>query len=327
MITLGINAAFHDSAAALVVDGVIVAAAEEERFTRIKHGKRPVPFSAWELPFNAIDYCLAEAGVTLADVDHVAYSFDPREFLGERVADDAATIALAAASRRAHDRGAWESPWDPLFARLRRQRAAPARRRRAAPPARALRRRRSRRPPFRWHFVDHHLCHQASAFLAAPFDALRGDDARRPRRARDDDATAPARRATAIAALGAVHDAAFARPALRAGDAPSRLPALERRVQGDGAGRARHADAIARRCATKCTSASDGQYAIAPLDAEALFGPARGARRAARAAPSRPRRIAAGRARGDRARARRAGCARRAANATSPWPAASRSTA
>ena len=47
---LGINAVFHDSAAALVVDGRTVAAAEEERFTRRKHGKRPVPFSAWELP-------------------------------------------------------------------------------------------------------------------------------------------------------------------------------------------------------------------------------------------------------------------------------------
>ncbi len=56
MITLGINAAFHDSAAALVVDGIVVAAAEEERFTRIKHGKRPLPFTAWELPFNAIDF-------------------------------------------------------------------------------------------------------------------------------------------------------------------------------------------------------------------------------------------------------------------------------
>ena len=52
MITLGINAAFHDSAAALVSDGVVVAAAEEERFTRVRHGKRPVPFTAWELPFT-----------------------------------------------------------------------------------------------------------------------------------------------------------------------------------------------------------------------------------------------------------------------------------
>jgi carbamoyltransferase len=76
MITLGINAAFHDPAAALVVDGTVIAAAEEER-TRIKHGKRPVPFAAWELPFHAIDFCLARAGITLHDVTHVAYSFDP----------------------------------------------------------------------------------------------------------------------------------------------------------------------------------------------------------------------------------------------------------
>ena len=77
MITLGINAAFHDSAAALVRDGVVVSAAEEERFTRIKHGKRPLPFSAWELPFHAIDYCLREAGVALRDVVHIAFSFGP----------------------------------------------------------------------------------------------------------------------------------------------------------------------------------------------------------------------------------------------------------
>src|SRR5438067_11062901 len=77
MITLGINAAYHDSAACLVSDGALIAAAEEERFTQIKHGKRPVPFSAWELPYHAIDYCLAEAGVSLSEVDHVAYSYEP----------------------------------------------------------------------------------------------------------------------------------------------------------------------------------------------------------------------------------------------------------
>src|SRR5688500_17357843 len=107
MITLGINAAYHDSAAALVVDGVPVAAAEEERFTRIKHGKRPVPFSAWELPFNAIDFCLREAGVSMAEVDHVAYSFDPREFLGDRARGQAMlTLPLEPS---AHDTGDWRS--------------------------------------------------------------------------------------------------------------------------------------------------------------------------------------------------------------------------
>jgi carbamoyltransferase len=47
---LGINAIFHDTAAALVVDGTTVCAIEEERLSRRKHGKRPVPFSTWELP-------------------------------------------------------------------------------------------------------------------------------------------------------------------------------------------------------------------------------------------------------------------------------------
>src|SRR5438874_1670026 len=74
MYTLGINAAFHDSAAALVKDGKLIAAAEEERFTHIKHGKRPVPFSAYELPFHAIDYCLKQANIHLRDVDHIAHS-------------------------------------------------------------------------------------------------------------------------------------------------------------------------------------------------------------------------------------------------------------
>ena len=82
MFTLGINAAYHDCSATLVRDGVVVAAAEEERFTRVKHGKRPVPFTTWQLPFHAIDYCLAEAGIDLAGVDHVAYAYDPGLLLG-----------------------------------------------------------------------------------------------------------------------------------------------------------------------------------------------------------------------------------------------------
>jgi carbamoyltransferase len=74
---LGINAVFHDPAAALVVDGEIVAAAEEERFSRRKHGKRPLPFSAWELPEQAAAWCLESAGLRPEDLDAVAYSYDP----------------------------------------------------------------------------------------------------------------------------------------------------------------------------------------------------------------------------------------------------------
>jgi len=74
---LGINALFHDPAAALVIDGQVVAAAEEERFSRRKHGKRPVPFAAWELPELSARWCLDSAGLRPEDLDAVAYSYDP----------------------------------------------------------------------------------------------------------------------------------------------------------------------------------------------------------------------------------------------------------
>ena len=63
---LGISAFYHDSAAALVVDGEIIAAAQEERFTRKKHDHN--------FPQHAIDYCLAEANLTAADLSYVVFS-------------------------------------------------------------------------------------------------------------------------------------------------------------------------------------------------------------------------------------------------------------
>lgn len=66
---LGISAYYHDSAAALVRDGIIVAAAQEERFTRVKHDSR--------FPSKAIAYCLKEAGVTDEEVDYVAFYDKP----------------------------------------------------------------------------------------------------------------------------------------------------------------------------------------------------------------------------------------------------------
>ena len=167
MYTLGINAAFHDPAACLVRDGEIVAAAEEERFTKIKHGKRPVPFSAWELPFNAIDYCLAAADLRLCDVQHVAYSFDPRQLLGPRAADGSIAIPLHPAKYAAGDgRG---NPWEPLF--LSHILNAP-RQLVDGPPLHLQKRFRDAcwDRPHQWHFVDHHEAHAASAFLASPFD-------------------------------------------------------------------------------------------------------------------------------------------------------------
>lgn len=66
---LGISAFYHDSAAALLVDGQIVAAAQEERFTRVKHDAA--------FPQNAIDYCLSSAKITMADVDRVVFYDKP----------------------------------------------------------------------------------------------------------------------------------------------------------------------------------------------------------------------------------------------------------
>jgi len=75
---LGLNAYHGDSSACLVKDGALVAAAEEERFRRIKH---------WAgFPSEAIRYCLAEAGIRLADVDAVAINQDAGANLWKKVA-------------------------------------------------------------------------------------------------------------------------------------------------------------------------------------------------------------------------------------------------
>ena len=74
---LGINAFHADSSAALVRDGKLVAAAEEERFRRIKH---------WAgFPAQAIGYCLREAGLRLGDIDHVAVNQDSRAQLRHKI--------------------------------------------------------------------------------------------------------------------------------------------------------------------------------------------------------------------------------------------------
>jgi carbamoyltransferase len=69
MYILGLSGYYHDSAAALLKDGEIIAAAQEERFSRKKHDAR--------FPVNALHYCLAEAGISLAEVEHVAFYDKP----------------------------------------------------------------------------------------------------------------------------------------------------------------------------------------------------------------------------------------------------------
>src|SRR5215210_3005143 len=116
MYTLGINAVYHDSSACLVQDGRVIAAAEEERFTHIKHGKRPIPFSTYELPFHSIDYCLKIAGIHLTEVDRIAYSFDPYCLLNGQANND--HIPLPSKPNAATKSVEWQSEWDPLFLSL-----------------------------------------------------------------------------------------------------------------------------------------------------------------------------------------------------------------
>lgn len=151
MYTLGINAVFHDSAACIVKDGELLAAAEEERFTHVKHGKRPIPFSAYELPYHAIDYCLKVAGIHLKEVDHVAYSFDPA-FLQNRNDATASTHY---------------GEWDPLF--LSYIQHAPKQLTDGYPHHLQQRFAGARTTDFTWQYVEHHLAHAASAFLPSPF--------------------------------------------------------------------------------------------------------------------------------------------------------------
>jgi carbamoyltransferase len=166
MYTLGINAAYHDSSACLVRDGVVLSASEDERFTHRKHAKRPVPFSTWELPFHAIDDCLRQAGITLAEVDHVAYSYDPYLLLGRHREDAMITLPLQPSAHPVAME--WEAAWDPLF--LSSIVNAPRQLADGAPHHLRERFRGARHDgPFRWHFVPHHLAHAASAFHVSPF--------------------------------------------------------------------------------------------------------------------------------------------------------------
>lgn len=167
MYTLGINAAFHDCSATLVADGRVIAAAEEERFTRIKHGKRPVPFSAWQLPWHAVAYCLEEAGIRLRDIDQFGYSFDPALLWDALAPRDSIELPLVPSVRPRRD---GFGPWDPLF--LSYVVNAPRQLVSGAPHHLQERYVDAELDDVlaRWHFVDHHLAHEASAFLSGPFE-------------------------------------------------------------------------------------------------------------------------------------------------------------
>lgn len=140
MIILGINCVYHESAAALLVDGKLVAAVEEERFNRIKHGKEAIYDNPHQFPERAIRFCLKQAGITARDIDHVAYSFDPK-------------------LRRTRFRPEWWFPqWEEVFL-LRLGQVQGIAEELLGRPLRE-----------KFHFVSHHLAHAASAYFPSGFD-------------------------------------------------------------------------------------------------------------------------------------------------------------
>lgn len=139
---LGLNAFHGDAAAALVVDGELVAAAEEERFNRVKH--------VAGFPSLAAAWCLEDAGLAAADLDHVAIGRDPRANLGAKL-------------RRTLRHGARLG-----YLRSRLENAARVRDVRGETAAALGVEREALRGQF--HNVEHHVAHAASAFLVSPFE-------------------------------------------------------------------------------------------------------------------------------------------------------------
>jgi carbamoyltransferase len=139
VLILGLNAYHGDSAACIVRNGQIIAAAEEERFKRIKH---------WAgFPSDAIRYCLLEAGVCLDDVSHIAVNSNPRAQFGKRAAY---ILQQRPALRLVFDRVHNHSRRHSIRAELR-----------TAFPDAVFR--------GKVHRVEHHLAHLASCFLVSPF--------------------------------------------------------------------------------------------------------------------------------------------------------------
>ncbi len=143
---LGLSAFYHDSAAALVVDGMIVAAAQEERFTRKKHDAG--------FPENAVRYVLSEAGLTLGEIDHVAF-FEKPFLKFERLLETYVTNAPRGLRSFRSAMPVWTR--GKLF-----QRRLLARSLKAVDS--------SFRGPSSILFSEHHYSHAASAFFPSPFD-------------------------------------------------------------------------------------------------------------------------------------------------------------
>ncbi|MBI5241439.1 MAG: carbamoyltransferase [Elusimicrobia bacterium] len=147
-VVLGLNAVFHDSSAALLVDGRLRVIAEEERPSRVRHAKRAGVDNTPILPYLAIDEALREAGLDFSRVDEVAYSFDPAARFAAlgRVPGDpdipAGDYGTPEGERRFRD-----------FILL---------------TGSLLEARYGRKVPVR--FIPHHDCHMAAAYHSCPWD-------------------------------------------------------------------------------------------------------------------------------------------------------------
>ena len=160
MYILGINSVYHETSACLLCDGQLLAAAEEERFTGVRHGKEPTPYGAWLLPFHATNYCLEKATVTINELEYVAYSFQPTKRLAANVARIVTGLLRADAKPLRRELAYW------YF-----NRRAPSVLAEEAPREKRFRKRFLVAGKTNWKvcFVEHHLAHAASAFFTIRF--------------------------------------------------------------------------------------------------------------------------------------------------------------
>lgn len=146
MYILGISALYHDSAAALLRDGEIIAAAQEERFTRKKHDP--------SFPRQAIEYCLSEAGITAADIDLVAF-YDKPFLKFERLLETYVALAPRGFESFRMAIPVWLE--EKMFLK-----------------DLLVKELKTFAPNIAWEeklkFSEHHLSHAASAFFPSPFD-------------------------------------------------------------------------------------------------------------------------------------------------------------
>ena len=153
---LGISAFYHDSAACLVVDGEIVAAAQEERFTRVKHDHN--------FPLNAARYCLSEAELNAEQLDYVGF-YDKPLLKFDRLLETYLDYAPAGFSSFLKAMPLWmkEKLWMPDLIRTELAKAGGEEDERAA---------KKLGKKFEWKllFGDHHESHAASAFYPSPFE-------------------------------------------------------------------------------------------------------------------------------------------------------------